>query len=157
MKPLQGPFASVSFNRQVAANVITPLTVSVSGEITTNVAGSPIGAARTGGRISDVWISVAASGKDDTNTLSLTTDVLINGTTCLSTAPVIAHVSGEASQQKTTKVTGDTGVTQAVMNASANTVAPGDVITYDLTLTRTASPTTEMSHPVVVVEFEPAK
>ncbi len=156
MRALSG-VPTPAFNKVVAANVLPPLQATYSGEITGTTLGLPLGAVRTGGKISDVWLSVLGSGKDDTNTLSITTDVYINGTTCLSTAPVIAHVSGEAATTKTTKVTGDTGVTQSVMDCDANTCSPGDVLTYDFTLTRTASPTTEMNNVVLVVEFEPSK
>lgn len=155
MKSRLGPYPNRAFPKQVAANVLPPLVATVSGELTTNVTGKPMGAVRFPGRVSDVWLSVGGSGKDDTNTLQVAGDVLINGTTCLSTNPVIAHVSGEAAQQKTTKNDADTGVTQAVLSTS-NTVSQGDVITYSLTLTRTTSPTTEMRNVAVVVEFEPS-
>jgi len=155
MKSRLGPYPSAGFPKLVAANVLPPLVAVVSGELTSNVTSAPMGAARFSGYISDVWLSVAGSGKDDAATLSLTADVMINGTTCLTTNPVIAHVSGEAAQQKTTKVSGDTGVTQAVLSSS-NSVSQGDVISYSLTLTRTASPTTEINNAAVVVEFEPA-
>ena len=146
-----------AFNQYLAANVLAPMSVGLSGEITGNIATAPLGAVRTGCKISDVWLSVNASGKDDAQTLSLTGNVYINGATCLTTPPVIAHVSGEASMQKTTKITGDTGITQKVLNTSANTCAPGDILTYSFTLTRTASPTTEMNNAVLVVEFLPNK
>ena len=154
MKQKQGPYPSPSAMAQWAANEASPMMALISGELTTNVSGAPLGAANYGGKIQDVWLSVEGSGKDDSSTLSLTVDVKINGTTCLTTAPVIAHVSGEASTNKTTKVSGDTGVTQATMS-SANSVSPGDMITYDMTLTRTASPTTEMRNFVIAADFEP--
>jgi hypothetical protein len=131
------------------------MSVAVSGELTATVGGAPLGAPRFDGSIEDVWISVGASGKDDTNSLSVEADVRINGTSALTTKPKIAHVSGEASQQKTTKVSGDTGVTQVDLNESANTFSAGDVISYDLVLTRTASPTTEISNVALVVELLP--
>jgi hypothetical protein len=155
MKSMQGPFVSVAINKQNAANIQAPLVGVVSGEFTTSSPGVPLGAMNGGGRMSNVWLSIATSGKDDAQTLGVEVDVKINGSTCLATKPKILHVSGEASQQKTTKITGDTGITQAVMNASANTYTAGDVITWDRTVTRTASPTTEMANLVVVVEFEP--
>lgn len=151
----QGPFPSPAFLKQMAANVAAPMMYGYSGEMTGSINKQPIGAAVTSGKISGVSLSVEASGKDDTNTLSFTGDILINGTTCLTTNPAIAHVSGEASQHKTTVKTGDTGITQAVLNQTANTISQGDVITCTLALTRTASPTTEMETPCIVVEFEP--
>jgi hypothetical protein len=128
---------------------------AVSGEVTASRTNVPLGAAAFAGRVSAAWFSVEESGKDDSNDLYLEMNVKINGTTCLSTKAKIAHVSGESSMQKTTVVTGDTGVTQAVVDNSANSCSIGDIITYDLELTRTASPTTEMSTPSVAVELEP--
>ena len=148
------PLPSVGFNEAVAGNVLAPLQAVVSGEITANVGGDTLGAARGAGKVKDVWIAVMASGKDDSNTLSLTGNVKINGTTCLTTQPILAHVSGEASQQKSTNNSNDTGITAAVVDYSNNTFTAGDVFTYDLTLTRTASPTTEMQAAVLVVELE---
>ncbi|MFH2034737.1 MAG: hypothetical protein ABIJ26_08595 [Candidatus Margulisiibacteriota bacterium] len=156
MKQQQGPFPSPGFLKQMAANEVSPMLAVKSGEILADVRGAALGAANVSGKASDVWLSVEQSGKDDTNTLSFTVDVLINGTSCLTTTPVIAHVSGEASTNKTTKVSGDTGITQAIMDQDNNTVSLGDMITYALTLTRTATPTTEMRNAAIVVEFEPA-
>ncbi len=154
MKKLRGPFNLHELKRS-AVNSMPPMQVSISGEITLETNNEIAGAANMGGKVANVWMSVAASGKDDSNTLSLDADVLINDTTCMTTKPIIAHVSGEASQQKTTRITGDTGLTSAVINRAANTFGPGDVISCTLNLTRTATPTTEMRNAIVVVEFEP--
>ena len=156
MKQGLGPFPSPAFKKQIAANDPSPMMATFSGEITASAPGRPLGAANFAGVVSDVWFSVAESGKDDSASLSMTVDVMINGTSCLTTTPIIAHVSGEASTNKTTKVSGDTGVTLRVLDSDNNDVSPGDVLTYDITLTRTASPTTEMNAVAVVVEFEPA-
>ena len=151
----QGPYPSVNFSKQVNEVAEPSTTLVFSGELTGNKIGFPIGVAKGGGEVIDTWLSVGASGKDDGDTLSVALDVKINGTTCLTTSPAIAHVSGEASQQKTTKVTGDTGITQAVVDPDANDVSAGDVLTGSLTLTRT-SPTTEIANLAVVVELEPS-
>jgi len=156
MKQKLGPYSTPGAMRQWAANEVSPMMALRSGEITGNITDAPLGASNVGGKIQDFWLSCEESGKDDSsNTLSLTADLKINGTTCMTTAPIIAHVSGEASTNKTTKVSGDTGVTQAVVNPAANDLSPGDMLTYDVTLTRTASPTTEMRNLAVVVAFEP--
>lgn len=155
MEQNRGPFPGVGFKEQVAANSPFPMQVLFSGEIVNDFQSVPVGAANYAGRISAPWLSVLQSGKDDTNTLSLTVDILINGTSCLTTAPIIAHVSGEASTNKTTKTDDDTGVTQAVVDPDNNTVSEGDFITCDVTLTRTASPTTEMEHLAVAVPIYP--
>lgn len=150
------PLPAVNFRDIVSDNVIPPLQLARSGEITASVTASVIGASRFAGSVKDVWMSVVASGKDDSNALQISGEVFINGVTCLSTKPSIAHVSGEASTNKTTVVTGDTGIAQAVIDYSANSFVAGDVFTANLTLVRSSTPTTEMSSVVVVVELDPA-
>ena len=156
MEQGRGAYPSIGARKQWASNRPYPMMAVVSGEITTNVSGAPLGACNVAGKISNVWLSVEASGKDDAATLSITADVYINGTSCLDTAPIIAHVSGEASTNKTTKDDADTGVTQCAMDSDNNDVSYGDVITFDMAWTRTASPTTEMKTFAIAVEFEPA-
>jgi len=151
----RGPFPNPGFPKQVNVVMEPHIGAIFSGEFTSTVRGYPLGAAKHAGRVSDVWLSCGASGKDDTNTLQAELDVKINGTTCLTTKPVIAHVSGEASTNKTTKESGDTGVTLAVIDSSADDYSPGDMFTADLVLTRTLTPTTEMANLAVVVEPEP--
>jgi len=151
-----GPYSSPGAVKHWAAMLTAPMMALISGEITATVCNAALGAVNVSGSIKAVWLSVEESGKDDTNTLSFTVDVKINGTTCLTTQPIIAHVSGEASTNKTTKTSLDTGVTQSVMDASANDVTLGDMLTYEMTLTRTASPTTEMRNIAIAVEIEPA-
>ncbi len=152
----QGPFPSPGFVKQIAANALVPIMYSYSGELTDHIKNLPVGAAVTSGKVSGIWMSLEASGKDDTNALQISGDISINGTPCLTTSPVIAHVSGEASQHKTTVVSGDTGITQAVIDGDNNSFSQGDILTCDLTLTRTSSPTTEILNPCIVVELEPA-
>jgi len=156
MKIKKGPLPSPGLMQQIAANAMVPIQAAYSGELTDHIWKDTLGAAVLGGRVSEVFLSVEASGKDDSNTLSFEADVFINGTSCLTTKPAIAHVSGEASQAKTTAVAGDTGITEAVMNPAANSFSIGDVFSYDFELTRTASPTTEIKNPVIVIKLEPA-
>jgi len=125
MEQGRGPFPSPAFKKQLAANDPSPMLGTISGEVTASSPGRILGAVNVAGKISDVWFSVGASGKDDSDTLSMTVDVMINGTSCLTTPPVIAHVSGEASTNKTTKVSGDTGVTQRVLDPD-NTIGAID-------------------------------
>ena len=156
MENYKGPFPGVAFNKLVAANVMPPLIGTVSGEITSKSAGNPMAAMRMAGRITDVWMSVRSAGQEDAanQALGLSGEVFINGVAALSTPAVIMFVSGEtAGTRKTTKVTGDTGITQAVIDPAANEFSPGDTITFDFSLTRT-SPTHEVTDPVIVVELE---
>jgi hypothetical protein len=151
------PFPSPAFGKQVEFAIAQSFGAAVSGEMTVHVRNAPLGAPKVAGKVANVFLSCEQSGKDDSEDLSFTCDVYINGTSCLTTPPAIAHVSGEVSQQKTTIITGDTGITQAVMDADNFSFNPGDVITYDLTLTRTASPTTEILTPCLVLELEPER
>lgn len=153
----KGPFPSVAFKTTVDDVVEAPIQVSYSGELTASIVAGNLGAVRGAGLVRNVFLSVGASGKDDSDPLQVSGEVKINGTSCLSTKPSISHVSGESSQQKTTKVSGDTGIAQAVMDHDNRSFIPGDVLTYDLTQVRTATPTTEMSSVCLVVEFESAK
>lgn len=149
------PFPTPHFSKQVEFALSQPFCGSYSGELVANASGVPLGAPKVAGKITNVYLTLGASGKDDAQALQLTGEVFINGTSCLSTRPGIDHISGETSQHKTTKITGDTGITQAVMDTDNYTFNPGDLITYDLLLTRTASPTTEIGNPCIVVELEP--
>lgn len=155
MRGQAGPYPSPAFFKQIAGDGVFPLVAKYSGELTDNVKNAALGAAPRGCRIKNVWMSVEKTGKDDSNSLHVTGEVYINSTTCLTTRPSIGHISGESSQQKTTRVTGDTAITQAVVDPDANTLTDGDVITYDLDVTRIASPTSEIRNVVLVVDLEP--
>jgi hypothetical protein len=149
------PFPGPAFSKQVEFALSQTFGMSFSGEFKADVDNKPIGAVKTAGKVANVFLSVEKSGKDDTNPLQVSGEVFINSVSCLTTKPSIAHVSGEASQQKTTIVTGDTGIAQAAMDTDNNSYVPGDVLTATLTLERTGSPTTEILNPVIVVELEP--
>ncbi|RJR46021.1 MAG: hypothetical protein C4576_11370 [Desulfobacteraceae bacterium] len=150
-----GPFPNPGFAKQVNEVMETSLVGLISGEIGADYLGVPLGAAKGEGKVVDVWLSLGDSGRDDGDALSVELDVKINGTSCLTTKPEISGEAGAASTNKTTKEDDDTGVTQAVIDTSNNEYVAGDVFTYDLTLTRTATPTTEMANAVIVVELEP--
>ena len=157
MRPNVGPFTQPGWRKRLAVNTLPPFQSTYSGEIVVDVNDFALGAARYAGEVTGIWMSVQASGKDDTNDLYVEGEVYINGTTCLTTKPKIAHVSGETSQAKTTIGGSDAGTVEAVIDTTANTFAPGDVLSADFLLERTASPTTEMKNPVIVVELEPIK
>ena len=157
MRANVGPFTQPGWRKRLAVNILNPLQGTYSGEIVTATNDLNLGAARFAGEVTDVWMSVEASGKDDSNELNVSGEVYINGTTCLSTTPKIAHISGESSHRKTTITWSGEGVVAGVVNASANTFAPGDVLSASFLVNRTASPTTEIKNPVIVVDLEPAK
>lgn len=151
-----GPLPNPRFAQQVSDIALPPLVDCLSGEVTASVGGRPLGLARFDGSIVAVNLSCKVSGKDDSNDLYFEADVRINDTTVFTTKPQIAHVSGEAAQQKTTyEEAADTGITSAVINASAAEFSAGDVIEWDFLITRTASPTTEIADPCIMVELRP--
>jgi len=155
MKANRGPFPSPAAKKHWAANNLNQLFSAHSGEFTSNVIGNPIGAPKEGGKITNVAISLGGSGAvEHGSDLSIAANVYINGTTCLSTQPEIAAVSGESATHKTSRDTSDSGVTQAVIDTDARNFSPGDLITYDLVVTRT-TPDSELVNPVVVVDIEP--
>lgn len=156
-----GPLPAVGFNRFSGKAGYDSISYCVSGEITVTKKGLPAGIARKSGMISNVGLSVLKCGLDATNALKIAANVLINGTTCLTTQPSIVGAGagtdnvGTTSENRTTLDTNDSGVVAAVMLNTANTVYVGDIITCDLTLTRTSSPTTEMANAVITIDFEP--
>jgi hypothetical protein len=154
-QPWRGPYPNPAFRGQVSMHGEAPLTAVISGEITVGRDVSPLGSPRMAGRVADAYLSIFQSGKDDSNALALELDVKINNTSVFSTKPKIRHVSGESSTQKSTKVSGEAGCTSAIIDTDNNSYSPGDFFTYELTLTRTASPTTEMANAAIVVELEP--
>jgi hypothetical protein len=154
-----GPLPTPNFPQQVAAAVFPPFVGYYSGEMTASIGQRPLGLARYAGNITGVYLSVSSCGKDDTaaNTPRISGEVYINGTTCLTTTPKIGCVSGETAAQKTTFAeAADSSCVAAVVDPTANTVAVGDVITWALTYGGSASPTTKIKHPCVLVEVTPS-
>ena len=151
-----GPFTQPGWRKRLAVNVLPPLQGTYSGEITTAVNDITLGVGRFAGEVTGVWMAVQASGKDDSNTLNITGEVYIDGTTCLTTTPKMYHTSGESSLKRDTREAG-TGIVEAVIDTTANTFAPGDVLSAAFIVERTASPATEIKNPVIVVELEPIK
>lgn len=155
-KTFMGGWPSQHFPRQVSDVVSPPFVGTISGEVAATRWNMPLGVVRYPGRVTAVNMSVLSSGKDDSSVPSLQADVKINGVSCLTTLPIVAHVSGELAQQKTTiTAAADTGITEAVVNQSANTAEVGDVISWDLIYTGNTSPTSKAHSVVIIVEFDP--
>jgi hypothetical protein len=117
-----------------------PFVFRTSGDITATIASFIVGVAPAAGVIDKSMFTLAETGADGTDALSMQGDTLINGVTIFSTKPVIAKAAADGARSD---VAG-TGVTVGVINAAANIVAAGDLITHVFTLTRT-TPETEMS------------
>ena len=151
----KGPFPDPAFPQQVAEAVMPPFQDCLSGEITADAYGRPLGVARFAGRVADVVLSLGQCGRqDDASNLYAEADVFINGVTCISTKPKVEAYSGEASTSKSSIDGADSGTTEAVL-ATADSFSPGDHISWSLEITRDGSPTTEISNPCVMVELMP--
>ena len=152
-----GPYPTTDFPRQVARVNMPPFKDTISGEIVTaSRADRTLGIANIAGKIIGLIASVSTCGKRDSSEPTGTFDVKINGVSALSTKAVIAHVSGEAAQFKTTwSEAADTGITQAVVNNAACDLAIGDLVTWQFVYTGNDSPTVKMANPTIIVEVDP--
>lgn len=147
-----GTISPIAGTRNAVLDQGLKISYTMSGEITASKGGVPVYAPDFPGKVGKVQLCLGSGGKDDSNTLSLEADIKIGGTSALSTKPKIAHVSGEAASAQSTFDTGD-GITAAVMDDDNNSFDAGQVLMLDVDLTRTASPTTEMSNLVVLVDL----
>lgn len=154
----KGPLPHPDFRQMLADETVGNFFAFHSGEITANTE-LILGVARLPGRIKAVHASVAASGKrDSTDVPKLTVAVYVNARAVCSTNPAIAHVSGEASQQKTTyEEAADTGITQGVIGGSGTSgeFVPGDIIRAELQYSGNTSPATKIQNVGILVEVEP--
>jgi len=148
------PNPSVAFVEDVSLYNEPPLMAVVSGELLVSRMNHVLGTAHFPGRVRNIWLSVGNCGTDKTDALNISGEVYINGSSCLTTTPKIAGVSGEAGAQKTTKVIGDTAIVQAVVNASANSYNAGDIFTCNFKIQRT-TPEDEIESIVLVVDLFP--
>lgn len=153
MTRLLGPRPNAAFAEQVQV-ARESLAGCISGEFTATRWNVPLEPAPFTGFITDVWLAVKSTGKDDTNPLKVAANVKINGVSCLTTQPYITHVSGEAATNKTSIAAVSGSIVEAVIDLTANSITKGDIITCDYVITRTATPTTEINNPCIVVELE---
>ena len=124
-----------------AAKYEVPMRQYTAGNLAASVTATLLGSARGAGTIDVGSLALAVCGTDASNPLTAELDILINGVSIFTTKPKLAKTAtGPVNTLKT-----GTGVTVGVVNAAANTVALGDVITYTVTVVRTASPSVEMS------------
>lgn len=123
---------------------------AVQGEVTSDQAGVWVFTAPAAGSIVSVIGAVVENGSDASNPLTMTFTVLKNATAVCTTDPSILKTA--ASDTKVSTAAAGTGITQAVLktDGSCDFVA-GDQIMVTFDITRTASPTTEITTPSVMV------
>jgi hypothetical protein len=152
-----GPLPTQRFAQQVADIALPPLQGCLEGSQTSSSTDQPLGITRFDGSVVGVFATIGGTGKDDDNALSGEFDVMVNGATVLSAEATIAHVSGEGSLHKTSfPEAADVGVTEAVIDPDSAEFVAGDIITWNFNLKRTASPTTEITNPCIIVELRPS-
>ncbi len=153
-KGYPGPLPSTDFRLQVANEAFPPFQDAISGEVAATI-DRTLGVARFAAKVSGVVISVPTAGKGHPSP-TITIDVRINNVSIFSTKPIITYISGEAVSFKTTfDEAEDTGITAAVINEAANTMAIGDILTWQAQYSGDATPETKMRGPSILVEVEP--
>jgi len=130
-----------------------PLTVTVAPDITATITSTQLFIAGAPGTIPRAGFTLGNTGADGTDALSLEMNVLINGTTIFTTKPkLLGGIGAAAAVDGATTYVAGTGVTVGVVNATANIVVAGDIITYTFTLVRT-TPEDEMALLFAAVEL----
>lgn len=110
-----------------------------------------MGAAPEAGAVTGVWGSVGTNGVDASDTLTLGFVVKKNGTSVLTTTPLINKTAGTG--RKTT-TTATTGITSAVLKTDGTQkFVAGDTLSVDFDITRAGTPTTEFTDAAVTVEI----
>ena len=127
--------------------------LGVDGEKTADDNANIVFVAPAAGKIVSVVGAVVENGSDGTNPLTMGFVVKKNTTAVCSTDPVISKTA--ASDATVDTAVAGTGITQAVLKTDTTPVcAAGDIITVDFDITRTASPTTEITGPAVVIGYK---
>ncbi len=147
------PKPSVNFDKLVrqtqadADRVSQTYCYNKIGNITSSITGAPIGVVVESGTITDFVVGLSNRGRDDVHDLSLSVDLKKNGVSIISgELSIDDSVSGEA---------GTYAVTASAPTFTSTAVVRGDLLSLDATLTRTASPTTEMSDLFTSVKIIP--
>jgi len=150
MRSNKHPFPSVNFPKQVQEAMVDAdiasqiFTYNKTGNITSDFSGEPIGTVLENGLITDFLVAVGNCGRDDTDALQLSANLKLNGTTVLSGEVEIDGVSGEAGSASF----------GTVPEFDTTAVVRGDLLTLDVTLTRT-TPDTEIADLFTSVKIVP--
>lgn len=124
---------------------------NVAGNVTATPAANSFLIANAG-KVTNVFLSVGVNGVDVTNPLSLSVSLknVTQNKVITSTGVAIAKAAGAG---VVNTFAAGTGITLPVLTAANTSVARGDQLQFTWTLTRTASPGTEIADAVVMVEI----
>lgn len=125
-----------AFYHGIEVSVIPELVVLtdfVRGDIVAAPSDRLVGVASSDGTIALAGFSLGNTGADGTDDLSFELDVLINGVSIFTTPPALTKAAADGADT----FTAGAGVTVGVIDAAANIVAAGDLITVAYTLDRT--------------------
>lgn len=124
-------------------------THTLGGEVTADTLRT-VFVAPQAGQIVSVVGGVEENGSDGSNPLTMTFTVKKGATAVCSTDPAILKTAASDAQVDT--YASGTGITQAIIKTDGSaTFAAGDNISCLFDITRTASPTTEITTPSVIV------
>lgn len=119
---------------------------AVQGEVTADSNARFIFEAQDAGVVSSFVGGELENGSDASNPLTMTFECKKNGTTILTTKPSITKAA--AADTRVSTENSGTGITQAVIKTDGSAAfAKGDIFEVDFDITRTASPTTEITTP----------
>lgn len=121
-------------------------TGTVAGDITSSDAANVIGAMPLAGKVLDVGIYAANTGTDGDDDLSIAGDVNIAGTTCMTTLPALSKAAADGADT----FAAGTGITVGVVDSDENAFDRGELLTFDLDLTRT-TPSDEVADVTISV------
>jgi len=146
---------TVAFGHEVSAYDYSDLVSNHSGDLTATLTNVGMGVMKSAGKIRQVYFMLAAGDQEEDVALSVSVDVMINGTSVCTTDPSMTYASGEGSGRRSTLVSGEwDGIVVADLDDDNRTYTRNDTISYTATVVST-SPDTEMQGFCVTVEREP--
>jgi hypothetical protein len=120
---------------------------AIAGDITSSVTATLAERARAAGTIPAACFSLANTGADAADALSLELDILINGASIFTTKPKLTKDAADGACTDTAGA----GVTVGVIDVTKNILVAKDLITYTFTLVRT-TPEDEMADALLLAD-----
>lgn len=144
------PLPSVGFPKQIKqamSDVDLPsqtIDYAVSGEFVSGETNRPLGVVAHDGELTDFILAAEGQGRDDADDLALSGELKVNGSSVISSPVIIEGVSGET----------PSSAVGSKPSFSSHAVSRGDLLTVDLSLTRT-TPDTEIKNVFLSVKIVP--
>lgn len=152
----RGPVPGFSHLQAFGTLLQSPLVAIESGEFTSAVKGKVLGIATIDGQIKGIYLSAGNRGAFASGEVAgsaISGEVFVNGESVTATRPQI-NSDGGGGQAAT--FTSGSGIQQGAVSGSGE-VKAGDVLTYDIDITREAVPSLEIVTPCIIVDIAPKK